>query len=51
MPKFIVEVRDRATIDVIATVTVEADTPEAAIAMIENAGPDDPLYDLDFEND
>jgi hypothetical protein len=46
MPKFIIEVRDRATIDIIATTEIEADTYEAAIEKLEQED-----YDLEFEPD
>lgn len=50
MPKFTVEVRDRAVIDIMATVEVEAENPEAAIALLENAEfGTGPMADVEFE--
>ena len=47
MPKYTIEVRDRATIDIKATIEIEADTYAAAIEKLET---DDEL-DLEFEPD
>jgi len=44
MPKFTIEVRDRATIDIKATIEIEADTYAAAIERIET----DPDIELEF---
>ena len=47
MAVFTIEVRDRATIDIKATVEVEAETYEAAVKRLET----EDEWDLEFEED
>lgn len=51
MPKYTVEVRDRATIDIIATTYVEAATPQEAIEILQGSAKRGGQLDmeLDFE--